>query len=379
MHKNDRALFANQLRAIAIIAVLIVHWCGIYWYARDTVATYIHAPVIQGPPSSLILYLTIPSFNYGPFGVAVFFLISGFVIPFSLARLSPVQFLISRAFRIYPTYITASLIMLLLVFFSSRYWDIPLNISPTVFAYNLGLINGNFFVPTIDLVNWTLAIEVKFYLLCALMYSSIKTGRITHYIGAAVIILAFCEWQEPLFNYFGLSTPSFSYDTLKTELMCIIFMLIGTCFYHHYVGNKTSSELITGAASLFVLFLLCWPHTSWLGQIPTVAQNYFYAIVLFSATYWLRRYARPFAPLDFIANISYSIYVLHSIIGYLTIRILMDITLSFPAALLGTIVFVFTLSYMLHKLVEMPTMRLGKRIATAVKTIRSEALQSDRA
>jgi peptidoglycan/LPS O-acetylase OafA/YrhL len=256
--------------------------------------------------------------------------------------------------------------MLLLVFLSSRYWNVPLQVSPTIFAYNLGLINGNFFVPSIDLVNWTLAIEVKFYLLCALMYSSIKSGRITHYIGAAVVILAFCEWQQPLFAHFGLATPSFSYDALKTELMCIIFMLIGTCFYHHYIGNKTTRELVVGAASLFVLFILCWPHTSWLGQIPTVAQNYFYALVLFSLAYGFRRYARPFAPLDFVANISYSIYVLHSIIGYLTIRILMDLKLSFPASLLGTIVFVFALSYALHKLVEMPTMRLGKRVAAAV-------------
>ncbi|QOC99424.1 hypothetical protein [Pseudomonas putida] len=51
---SDRALFANQLRGVAVIAVLIVHWCGVYWFSRDVVASYIHAPIVEGPSSSMI-------------------------------------------------------------------------------------------------------------------------------------------------------------------------------------------------------------------------------------------------------------------------------------------------------------------------------------
>ncbi len=42
--------------------------------------------------------------NFGAFGVALFFLISGFVIPLSFQSYGRLDFLVARFFRIYPTY-----------------------------------------------------------------------------------------------------------------------------------------------------------------------------------------------------------------------------------------------------------------------------------
>lgn len=364
---GDRAIFANQLRALAIISVLIVHWCGIYWYARDTVATYIHAPAIEGPPSSLIGALTIPTFNYGPFGVALFFLISGFVIPFSLQRLSPAQFIISRFFRIYPTYIIASLVMIFFVYMSSGYWNIPFSLSVARVISNLALFNDNLGHPTIDLVNWTLAVEVKFYIACSILHKTIKSANTRNLILFSVLVLVFCEWQGKLFELLSIKNTNISMDSLKTELMCIVFMFIGTCFHYHYIGKKSWKELAVETSTLLLIFIMCWPHTFWAGQMPNVPQNYIYALSVFSVAYYFRRFARPFAPLDFVANISYSIYVLHSIIGYTIIRICMNVGASFPVSLFITIVSVFTMAYLLHISVEMPTMRLGKRLAALIR------------
>lgn len=369
---SDRALFANQLRAVAIIAVIITHWCGVFWYSRDTVAQYIHAPVVEGPPSSVIQWLTIPSFNYGPFGVAIFFMISGFVIPFSLARLPPKNFLIARALRIYPTYIVASLIMVGLTYLSSRYWDQPFKLSRHTLFANLALINGDIYKPSIDLVNWTLSVEIKFYILAAVLYKSIRSGNLSSCVLMSALILAFCQWQVPLFTFFHLSLPWFSAEGFKAELICVIFMFTGTAFYHHYTGVKSTKELIILASTFLLMFFLCWPLTSWAPQLNDVAQNYLYGAIAFAASYSLRRHFRPFAPLDFIANISYPIYALHSIIGYLSIRILMDMGCRFPVAALLSLGFVIALAYALHRIVEKPTMHLGKRLTPP-------KLESDRA
>ncbi len=54
-----------------------------------------------------------PWFMPGPFGVALFFLISGLVIPFSFDRHRTGAFLLARLLRIYPTYLAALLIEVL--------------------------------------------------------------------------------------------------------------------------------------------------------------------------------------------------------------------------------------------------------------------------
>lgn len=357
---SDRALFANQLRGLAVVAVMIVHWCGIYWYARETVASYIHAPVVEGPPSSMLHWLTIPTFNYGPFGVSIFFLISGFVIPFSLARLAPGQFLVARLLRIYPTYIVASLVMLLMVYISSRYWGQDFTMPTGRLLANLLLLQGNFGSPTIDLVNWTLSIEIKFYIVATLLYQSIRNGNPLPIFLFAAAVLAGCEAFPQVLG--GLTVSPELVDSLKTELMCVIFMFIGTGFYHHYTGSYTTRQLVQYAAVLLIVFMLCWPHTSWLVQIPNVPQNYIYGLIVFSVSYVFRRHFRPIAPLDFLANISYSVYVLHSIIGYVSIRFCMSKGLSFPVSGLVTLIFVLSLAYALHRLIERPTMHMGKNL-----------------
>ncbi|WP_459208216.1 acyltransferase family protein [Pseudomonas sp. MLB6B] len=357
---TDRAIFANQLRGLAVIAVIIVHWCGIYWFARETVASYIHAPVVEGPSSSMIVWLTLPTFNYGPFGVSIFFLISGFVIPFSLNRMTPRPFLVARLLRIYPTYIVASFIMLGLVYLSSRYWGQTFAMPLDRLLANLLLVQGNASYPSIDLVNWTLSIEIKFYLIAALLYRSIKSGNGYPIVLFSALVLAACEVLPQGIGDWPMLIGLI--ESLKTELMCVIFMFIGTGFYHHFTGTYTTRQLVAYVAILLTLFIVCWPHTQWLAQMPNVPQNYIYGLILFSMSYALRRHFRPIPPLDFIANISYSIYVLHSIIGYLSIRFWMDQGLSFPLSGLVTLIFVLVLAYGLHRFVETPTMRWGKQL-----------------
>jgi peptidoglycan/LPS O-acetylase OafA/YrhL len=358
---SSRALFANQLRGLAVIAVIIIHWCGIYWYARDVVASYIFAPVVEGPPSGMMNFLNIRTVNYGPLGVSIFYLISGFVIPFSLARTRPLSFMIARAMRIYPTYIAASCIMLSIVYLSSRYWGHTFTMPWQTLLANLTLTQTSLGKPSIDLVNGTLATEIKFYIICAVLYKQIRNGNSLCIIAFAAATLAFCELYPSAFGNFTIT--SLSMDSFKTEFMCIIFMFIGTGFYHHYTGTYTTPKLGLYIAILLIIFMLCWPHTSWANQIPNIPQNYFYGLVVFTVSYALRKYFRPIAPLDFIANISYPIYVLHSIIGYSSIRFLMDRGLSFPISGLLSLIFVITLAYGLHRLVEVPTMHWGKRLS----------------
>ena len=81
----DRLSFLDCIRGVAALAVLVEHIGALLW---PRFHVFVHN-----------------SFNFGKFGVAAFFLTSGFVIPFSLERGNSLpKFWISRFFRLYPLY-----------------------------------------------------------------------------------------------------------------------------------------------------------------------------------------------------------------------------------------------------------------------------------
>lgn len=352
--KASKVIFADQLRAIAVLTVLIVHWCGVYWVARDVVGEYIYAPPVPGAMSPLLGWLMPPTFNYGPFGVSIFFLISGFVIPFSLRNKSPVEFLVSRGWRVYPTYIAGSCVMLLSAWLSSLYWDGGFSIDFKRMAANLLLVHMDLGYPTIDLVNWTLAIEIKFYIACALMCRFLRNANIIPILAFSLAVLCFCEWVP----------DGHQLASLEPQLMCVVFMFIGTCFYFIHVGGIGVFNGILGIMMLLGVFVLAFPHTSWSPQIPDTPRNYIYGLALFSVFFLLRSKFRPVPGLGFISKISYPIYIIHSVFGYALIRVLGDMGVPFEIAIIIAFASVLVIAYGLHIFVERPTMHLGRRQRT---------------
>ncbi|HEN3634123.1 TPA: acyltransferase family protein, partial [Yersinia enterocolitica] len=82
-----KIIFANQLRGIAAIMVVMSHYLGSFFYRQDLVSARIGSdsiPINKPWYADFILNIPLNSFNFGPLGVSIFFLISGFVILFSL-------------------------------------------------------------------------------------------------------------------------------------------------------------------------------------------------------------------------------------------------------------------------------------------------------
>ncbi len=107
---------------------------------------------------------------FGWVGVEVFFVISGFVIANSASKRSPVQFLISRALRLYPAVwvcSTATFVVILL------FAKLPLSQLLGAYIRSLVLFPRG---PWIDGVYWTLAAEISFY---ALVFLLLTLKRVT--------------------------------------------------------------------------------------------------------------------------------------------------------------------------------------------------------
>ena len=103
----DRKIeFANALRGLAALSVIVSHYLGVFWVGAAGAAELTGLSRAPVPiPAMAELALSFP-LNWGPFGVALFFVISGFVIPFSFETYGRLDFIVARLFRIYPTYLT---------------------------------------------------------------------------------------------------------------------------------------------------------------------------------------------------------------------------------------------------------------------------------
>ncbi|MGD9744518.1 MAG: acyltransferase family protein, partial [Dongiaceae bacterium] len=123
-----RVEFANALRGLAALFVLISHHLGQFWLDRSLAVRYADMPRLEDSvPTPLLVSILNPTryIDWGAFGVALFFLISGFVIPFAFERYGWKGFLAGRFFRIYPTYAVGFTATLLAIYLGGLYFDRP--------------------------------------------------------------------------------------------------------------------------------------------------------------------------------------------------------------------------------------------------------------
>src|SRR6201996_4861860 len=151
-----RRRYANidGLRAIAALGVMIEHLFGDL--LRQT-------PPASGPMNS-VAHSVIENFSLGRFGVALFFLISGFVVPFSINGDRPLtHFAISRLFRLYPACWGA---------LATMAWLAGSPPSMTNMLANMTMAPNLFGQSWLSPIYWTLFIELVFYVLVALLFSA---------------------------------------------------------------------------------------------------------------------------------------------------------------------------------------------------------------
>jgi len=110
-------------------------------------------------------------FDPGQYGVFVFFLVSGYIVPASLERKGSVRgFWVSRAFRLYPLYLFA--LSAMIVLWASGIGSLSGMDSDAVtssFA-DVFMLQSVLWAPTVPNVVWSLAYEMVFYLMLTALF-----------------------------------------------------------------------------------------------------------------------------------------------------------------------------------------------------------------
>ncbi len=124
--------------------------------------------------------------TYGYMGVEVFFVISGFIIPYSMMKSGycfPRHFLVfitKRVVRLDPPYLVTIAITLILWYASSITPGFPgqkPNWSLQQLLLHVGYLNTFFDYAWLNPVFWTLAIEFQFYLFAAIVFPLVANHR----------------------------------------------------------------------------------------------------------------------------------------------------------------------------------------------------------
>ncbi len=313
--------------------------------------------------------------NYGKVGVAIFFMITGFLFISKLLNnkdISWSRLFESRVFRIYPLYIFVLLSITLIVLVNTNF---QLNVEFLTimkeyfkwFVFFGGEING--FSDTrriIAGVDWTLKYEWVFYLSLPLIARVVSLGKVASVL---LVVGCFLAFRFPV-NYFGVDSVFF-----------ILFAVGGVCAYFVSEGVLNEFDFQQKAISLASVVLLAFSlfYSNTLDLWHVIAMSLFFFLVSQgNDMFGLFRQL----PSVLLGEISYSIYLLHGLILYLLfsqlpIVLLDQWSLNRYVLLMPFVSVVVVIVSMLAYLgVEKPGMNLGRHYYFSRKL---ELLTSDRA
>ncbi|EAQ6131950.1 acyltransferase [Salmonella enterica] len=373
--QSNKYLFAHYLRGLAAITVIFAHYGSAYFNANPFLSSIVNVPRLTDTSYPWIIQqfpFDFPGF-LATFGVCIFFMISGFVIPISIEKYKCCMFLIKRFFRLFPTYLFVYGVNLLValmgyLIFKGHGVFYPFDIKDILSSSLIGIntfING---VVELDPVAWTLAIEILFYFTMAVVFNVVFKLKNKREIGLFdILMLSFflnlCVIK--LSKYYDVLFPAgggINGASLIKALFFISVMLLGTSFYLHAKGRITARALFFTLVAQFwgIVYVSMHMHQSamyidssrvfsWIGI----------TILVFSFCYFMDSQIKEHKVFGFFGDISYPLYLCHSYIGYLILGVISSYLPILPRSfiILLPLPFVVTVAWYIHKYVEMPSSR----------------------
>jgi peptidoglycan/LPS O-acetylase OafA/YrhL len=396
---GGRLAWLDALRGMAALCVVYAHFGA-------RVFTWLHVAIYR-------------VFDPGLYGVVVFFLISGYIVPASLERRGSVRtFWVSRLFRLFPLFLLVVAITLFLHIFNlASVQDTGQNVAASVLSH-LFMLSDLLAGTNIIVVIWTLAYEMVFYLVLTALFTAGLHRRSSTFavtFAAAALLLGGLlptAWLSD--NTIGRTQIAVTADILVigglalavltrgvpralgawlaalTGLILVAFnerrdayeglsilalMFTGTMLYRARRGQISRRRAAIVAAGILAAVITAgyWhiPQVSPSSQPAILQHEWVTSVALAGLTFALgltmqeRRVPRPLA---WLGLVSYSVY--------LVFPLLLDLydDIPFPAAYrhlpwlqaAATVLYLGALlacAALTHRLVEAPMQQLGRRVA----------------
>ncbi|UUA71425.1 acyltransferase family protein [Cellvibrio sp. QJXJ] len=334
---KGQIFFIQALRAIAAGIVLL-------WHFKPTVTDEFELSLLN-------LF-----FANGFAGVDIFFVISGFIMVYSTdslqgGKLSAVVFLAKRFTPIWPLYAFGTILYVL--FLLTLDW---LTIEELKRAALSLLFYPVLPHPTLD-VGWTLNLEIFFYLLFSLC---LLTNRFRWTIIFFYIVIFFLIKSNTI-DYLEIASkaPVFSLYIQQAPHPCVLEFFLGAIIGKLFLLNISIPKHLGLSLTAILVSFSIWQYLSGFAGRPGIFGFGLGAIALVlglaiaekSGAGW-----KPNSILMWLGNISFSIYITHTVIGLSITRVLNNYGMSSYTNNIGYIIFlifiILVFSFLTYELIE---------------------------
>ena len=389
-----RLAWLDLLRGVAALVVALHH------------ATYYFTPRLR---SHLVDW-----FDPGLYGVLVFFLVSGYIVPASLERHGRVRnFWVSRLTRIYPLLLLACAVTVLPFLLGVR--DLRAGLRAyepaTAVLAHLTMLQDVLAVPNVINVMWTLSYEMLFYLLVVAFFVT-GTHRRSGPIAVTLVAVAVLTggllpmaalsrgagvWPVVLLTVLvmaaAIAAAVSSHRAVRTVggvaggllamvlvtlngrigpwegLVILAVMFTGTALYRAERGQIGRRSAVASSALVLAGAIVAGVWHAGVGMWPSQAkafQVYWTGSVLLAASTfaagWALRHRRIPAWLTTLGTISFSLYLLHPVLLMVNDQFLGRPEQDDVVRLAIFVPVLVVVSYFSYRYVELPFQRLGRRL-----------------
>ncbi|WP_238431945.1 acyltransferase family protein [Streptomyces cavernae] len=352
-----------------------------------------------------------PQFNTSRYGIMVFFLVSGYIIPASLERRGCVRtFWIGRMFRVYPLWAAVVAVLLALNHLGLlEMRDFGQQSAATVAVAHATMLQELLGTPNLLLVLWTLSYEMAFYLLVVALFTVrlhqrsaavavvlavlaavsvaagvvlpasalsglVGTGPLIAFASISMVVAICCASAgSPLLRGFGgllggvpalVLVPFNGTVPLWEGLVILAVMFLGTAV-HRAENGQITWRCAAGAA---VTVVACAAGSAyWYGDGDHFTRRgwivaFLLAVLTFGAGLAWRRRCVP-RMLTGLGTISYSVYLVHPVLLAVIDGTIGRRRQDSPAREVAFLAVLLPLCLLTHRYVEVPGQTWGRRLA----------------
>jgi len=344
--EKKRLYHIDLLRFIAAISVVLYHYTF-----RGHMADNL---------SDLKFGFLANLFKYGYLGVDLFFIISGFVIAFSIEKSDFISFVKSRFIRLFPAYWICLFITSFIIIFlgNDRY-----HVNLVQFLANLTMLNGFVKIENIDGVYWSLFLELKFYIIISLVLLNSKIKKNIYYIMIGWLLISYLhfvlDFQSNIFfkaiNYLFF----FEYSS---------YFISGVMFYKIFKYGNSKKYSFAILFSFILSLLSINKHVAFLNDhyqvnfsiiIISIFISIFYILFYLISTHNLNILNKSFF-LN-LGVITYPLYLIHQYVGFILFNYFHQ-KVNKNILLLSVFLLMILISYLINKYFEVPISKKIKSI-----------------
>ncbi|MFF8258651.1 acyltransferase family protein [Streptomyces virginiae] len=348
---GPRLAALDAVRVLAALSVLFYHYA-----ALDSA---------WGEPAEGVFPSAHALAVYGWLGVEIFFLVSGFVICMSAWGRTVGDFAVSRVSRLFPAYWAAVVFTSLVLF---NWPEVRKVASFSDVVVNLSMLQAGVGVPHVDDAYWTLFVELKFYVLFALVVMRGVTYRnCVLFCGAWTLAGVVAPTVDSgLLSFFAVSSASpYFIAGIAFYLMrrfrpnAVLWAVVGVQFLlaQHHVHARMISSLGRSATQ---------QTPAWPAHVVIVLGFAVMAAIALGALDRVQWRWLPHA-----GAVTYPLYLIHMMAGLTAIHHFRGDLAPVPLAI-GVTAAMVALAWLVHRLVERPLGRLLRdSLRRGVQDIRS--------